>query len=187
MSQNTILNEIYDRRASRALKSDKIPRETINRLIKAATLAPSCFNKQPWRFIAADDPQTLGKVHEALTGANYWAKKAPVMIAVLTDVSLGCSLSDRRDYALFDTGFAVMNIMLQAEKEGLIAHPMAGFDPFKIKEIFKVCDSYIVITLIALGGKGGSTDHLNEKHLSSETSPRDRKPIDEVLSYNRWI
>ncbi len=183
---NNILKEIYERRSSRKLKEEKISRETINTLIKAATLAPSCFNRQPWRFIAADDPETLGKVHEALTGANYWAGKSPAIIAVLTEISLGCSLSDRRDYALFDTGLAVMNIMLQAEKEGLIAHPMAGFDPFKIKEIFRVSDAYIVIALITLGVKGDSTEHLNEKHLLSETAPRDRKPIDEVLFYNRW-
>ena len=91
MNQNNILKEIYERRSSRALKEEKISRETINTLIKAATLAPSCFNRQPWRFIAADDPETLENVKQALTDANYWAGKSPAIIAVLTEVSLGAA------------------------------------------------------------------------------------------------
>ena len=187
MSYSNILKEISERKALRALKSDKIPRETINTLVKAATLAPSCFNKQPWRFIAADEATVLEKVFSSFTDANYWAKKSRAVIAVLTEISLDCTLSDKRDYALFDTGLAVMNLMLQAESMGLIAHPMAGFDPLKIKEIYKISDAYIVIALIAVSGKGESADHLNEMHKAKETAPRDRKPIDEVLFYNHWI
>jgi len=186
MNNCNILKDIHERKALRALKGDKISRETINTLVKAATLAPSCFNKQPWRFIAADEIAVLERVYTSFTDANYWAKKSPAVIAVLTEISLDCSLSDRRDYALFDTGLAVMNLMLQAESMGLIAHPMAGFDPFKIKEIFRVSDAYIVIALIAVSEKGGSADHLNEMHRARETAARERKPIDEVLFYNHW-
>ncbi len=187
MNRNSILREINERRSLRALSGEKIPRDVINTVIKAATLAPSCFNKQPWRFIAADDSTTLGKVFSALAEGNYWAKKSPAVIAVLTEISLGCTLSDRRDYALFDTGLAVMNLMIQAESMDLIAHPMAGFNPLKIKEIFKISDAYIVIALIAIARKGEDQGQLNEQHRELETSPRERKPIDEILFYNRWI
>jgi nitroreductase len=187
MNQCNLLKEIYERRSLRALKEDKIPREEINTLVKAATLAPSCFNKQPWRFIAADEKIVLNQVFQSLTDANYWVKKCPAIIAVMTEISLGCSLSDRRDYALFDTGLAVMNMMLQAESMGIVAHPLAGFDPLKIKAFFKVPDAYIVIALVALGYRGGNIETLNGKHKEAETSARSRKPIDEILFYNRWL
>ena len=49
--------EIMDRRRSIRSFSDRdVSRETIERIILAAGTAPSGANKQPWRFIAIQDP-----------------------------------------------------------------------------------------------------------------------------------
>jgi nitroreductase len=151
----------------------------------AATYAPSCFNRQSWRYLVATGDQALAKVREALTEGNYWARKAPVMVVVTTKADLDCQLNDGRDYALFDTGLATQNLLLQAIKEGLYAHPMAGFEPLVVKEAFGIPEDYTVITLVALGHPGSDT-HLSEKHRELETSSRTRKPEAEVISYNEW-
>ena len=180
-----LLNEIEKRRAKRALSDRKIPEETIRRLMIAATYAPSCFNHQSWRFLVLTEEEPLKMAHEALSGGNYWAKKAPLLLLVVTKPDLDCRLNDRRDYALFDCGLATENLILQAGKEGLYAHPMAGFEPLKVKEAFKIPEEYIVITLVAIGYPG--EDHfLNEKHRELEVSPRERKPDSEVICYNAW-
>ena len=132
-----LINEIEQRRAKRALSGEKIPEEIIRRMMTAATYAPSCFNNQSWRFMVVTNDEALTKVHGALSSGNYWVKKAPVIVVVATKPDFDCQLSDRRDYALFDCGLATENLMLQAFKEGLYAHAIAGFDPFKIKEGFK--------------------------------------------------
>ena len=44
------LEAIEARRSIRKFKSDPIERETIERLLEAAVLAPSAKNSQPWRF-----------------------------------------------------------------------------------------------------------------------------------------
>jgi nitroreductase len=106
-------------------------------------------------------------------------------VAVATKPDLDCQLNDRRDYALFDCGLAVDNLMLQALKDGLYAHPLAGFDPLIVKEEFDIPEEYIVITLVAVGYPGDDS-HLNKKHGELEHSPRDRKPEAEVIAYNRW-
>lgn len=46
----TALEAIRTRRSIRRFKSDPIERETIERLLEAAVLAPSAKNSQPWRF-----------------------------------------------------------------------------------------------------------------------------------------
>ena len=180
-----LLHEINERRAKRAMSEKEIPAEMTARFMTAATYAPSCFNKQSWRFLVATENAALGKIHSALTDANYWVKKAPVIVAVATKPDLDCQLNDRRDYALFDCGLAVENLILQAYKEGLYAHPLAGFDPLIVKEAFEIPEEYIVITLVAIGYPGDDS-HLNEKHGTLEHSPRDRKLEAEVISYNRW-
>ena len=180
-----LIPEINERRARRALSEKEIPEDVVHRIMTAATYAPSCNNNQSWRFLVVTEEQALNRIREALAGGNYWAKKAPVMVAVVTRLDLDAQLSDRRDYALFDSGLATENLQLQAVKEGLYVHPMAGFDPLIVKEAFKIPDEFIVITLVAIGYPG-ETSHLSEKHLKAEQSPRTRKPESEVICYNGW-
>ena len=180
-----LIQEIKMRRANRALSEKKIPSEVVGRIMTAATYAPSCFNYQSWRFLVVLNEEDLKKVHEALPKANYWVKKAPMVVVVATKPDLDCQLSDRRDYALFDCGLATENLVLQAVKEGLYAHPIAGFDPFKVKESFSIPEDFIVITLVAVGYPGNDT-FLNEKHKQLEHGPRIRKAESEVICYNAW-
>ena len=44
---------ILERRSIRRYKEDKIPRETVEKIIKAGVAAPSSKNRQPWKFIVA--------------------------------------------------------------------------------------------------------------------------------------
>ena len=180
-----LIQEIEIRRAKRALSDQKIPPDIIRRVLSAATFAPSCFNNQSWRFLVVTEDEALKKVHDALSGGNYWVKTAPAVVVVATKLEFGCRLNDRRDYALFDCGLATENLMLQSFKEGLFAHALAGFDPIKIKTAFQIPEAYIVITLVALGYPGDETG-LNEKHRQLENSPRNRKSESEVICYNTW-
>ena len=180
-----LIREIKMRRANRALSEKKIPSEVVGRIMTAATYAPSCFNNQSWRFIVVTKEEGLNEIHAALPEANYWVKKAPMVVVVATRLDLGCQLNDRRDYAFFDCGLATENLVLQAVKEGLYAHPIAGFNPLAVKEKFNIPEDFIVITLVAVGYPGDNAS-LNEKHRQLEHGPRVRKPESEVISYNVW-
>lgn len=180
-----LVPEIEARRARRAYASKPIEAPVLDRVLTAATYAPSCANKQPWRFLVCDAPPALERARAALNEGNYWAKVAPVLIVVTTADSLDCTMSDNRDYAQFDTGMAVMNLMLQATREGLYAHPMAGFDPAAIRESFGIETEARVITVIAVGYPGTEVP-LNAKHAESERGSRDRKPLSEVILRNEW-
>jgi nitroreductase len=181
-----ILQPIEARRAKRALSDRPIPRETAEALLRAAHLAPSCSNNQPWRFIAVDDPGPLERVKEHLSGGNYWAKPSPLIVAVASRADLDCRIPDRREYYLFGCGLAAMNLMLQATDYELIAHPIAGFRQQPIKETLGVPDDYTVITLIILGHPSEDHRALSERHRAEETSERTRRPLSEVVSWNRF-
>jgi peroxiredoxin len=59
------VNPLLAVRRSRRALGGKITKGTIRRLVQAALLAPSCFNMQPWRFIAATGA-SLEAVHAGL-------------------------------------------------------------------------------------------------------------------------
>ena len=180
-----IIPQIEKRRARRALSEKPISDEILGRIMTAATYAPSCFNNQPWRFLVVNRDRELEIVKNNLSGGNYWAKKAPVIVLVFTKPELDCRLSDKRDYAFFSVGLAVQNLILQATEEGLIAHPIAGYKPLPLKEAFNVDSQMILLTLVIIGYPGDEA-HLNDNHREQEHSARDRKPEEQVILYNRW-
>lgn len=180
-----IIPAIKMRRARRALSKKMIPDEILKRIMTAATYAPSCFNNQSWRFLVITEPEALEKIRSALSEGNYWARKAPVVVVVVTRADFGCRLSDGRDYAFFDCGLAVENLMLQACEDGLYAHPIAGYDPLEVKNAFDIPADFTVITLVPIGYPG-TPDDLNDKHKAAEQSERQRKPQVEVMCFNEW-
>jgi nitroreductase len=181
-----ILAQIETRRARRALSEKPIPREILARIMTAATYAPSCSNNQPWRFLVVNQGRELEIVKNNLSRGNYWAQKAPVIVLVFTKPDLDCRSSDNRDYAFFSTGLAVESLMLQATKEGLIAHPIAGYKPLPLKEAFGIDSDMILLTLVILGYPGDEA-HLSDRHRESEHGARVRKPEGQVIKYNRWV
>jgi nitroreductase len=180
-----LIQEITERRAKRAIDSAPVSRDVIRRILDAAVLAPSCANNQSWRFLVVDKKEKLDAVAACFADGNYWAKKSTALVFALTKPELGSVLDDRREYALFDTGMACMSLMLQATREGLIAHPIAGFSPVKVKNALGIPDDYILITIIVLGF-AGDKDTLNEKHREAEDSPRMRRPFEEAACFNTW-
>ena len=180
-----LLPEIEKRRACRALSEEPVSREIVERMITAATYAPSCANNQPWRLLAVDREEELSRVKEHLSGGNYWARKSPLIFCIVTRPDLDCRTPDGREYALFDVGLAVMNLVLQGAREGLIAHPIAGFKPAPIKAALGVPEDHVLITLV-ICGRPGDDSHLSEKHLLSEHGGRERKPREEVARFNRF-
>ena len=69
-------NEIMSRKALRGLSSRPIEHMDIETIIMTAHTAPSCMNKQPWRYDAVVSEDMLEKVRETLSEGNYWMKKA---------------------------------------------------------------------------------------------------------------
>ena len=56
MEEIGLFEAIYSQRAIRRFKLDPVPREAINRILEAATKAPSGGNSQLWNFIVITDP-----------------------------------------------------------------------------------------------------------------------------------
>lgn len=146
-----VLTAIQARRAYRSFDPVIITGDMVKELAEAAGLAASCFNKQPWRFVFVYEPGMLNKMHSALSKGNEWAYDASMIIAVAAKKDDDCVIKDGREYYLFDTGMAAAHLILRATELGLVAHPIAGFDPEKVKVILAIPEEMTVITLVNVG------------------------------------
>ncbi len=159
---------IQQRRAYRALGPVKITEDLVRDLAEHAKLAPSCFNKQPWRFVFVYEKEVLGKLFTALSGGNGWAQAGSMVIAVFSEKDLDCVVKNR-EYYCFDTGMAAAFMILRATELGLVIHPIAGYDEEKVKDILNIPAKMTVITLLIVGKKSDQLSQLlSEKQVLTE-------------------
>ncbi len=183
--ETQFLDLLKKRSAFRAISPEPLEQAHKKALMEAAQLSASCMNHQPWRFLVLDDPEALEKGREALAPGNDWARTAPLLIIGFSRKDLDCHMGDGREYYLFDLGMAVQNILLQATELGLVARPMAGFQPDLIRKSFQIPEDFTVMILIAVGAPGDLST-LNEKQQAVSRSARVRRPLEDNFFLNRF-
>ena len=181
-----VVEAIRTRRARRALQVRPIEDEKVEGLIEAARLSASCFNNQPWRLVFARGEEALKGVKAAMSKGNEWTSRAPLIIAVCCREPDDCRLSDRRNYFMFDCGLAIGQLELRATELGLLAHPIAGYDPLKVKAALGIPEEYVVMTLVICGYLGGDEALLSEKQKGWERNRPERKPLGETIFLDKW-
>lgn len=177
---------IEKRRAFRSLDPVEITDELIKDLARCAQIAPSCSNNQPWRYIFVHEKEQLKRLFTILTEHNQWIEKASMMIAVFSKPEYDCRIKER-DYYLFDTGLATAFIVLRATELGLVAHPIAGFDEKKGKEILGIPEEMRLITFVNIGKKSDEINPvLTESMKKGEKQRPPRKPFEHIYAENRF-
>ena len=129
VSDLSLFEAIDTQRAIRRFTAEPVEDALIERMIDAATRAPSARNAQPWRFIVVRDRETkakLGAIFDELGEQMYagaapdrtpWGE-VPVLIVVCAEGSFGADASAAMalDASIFP---AVQNLLLAARALGL--------------------------------------------------------------------
>ena len=84
-------------------------------------------------------------------------------------------------YALYDLGAAASYLTLQAASLGLTTHQMAGYDQAAARAALGIPEEYALGSVIALGYQGEPAALGHEQLIAMETSPRERKPLSELV------
>ena len=186
-------------RAMRRLKPDPVPRELLGKLVHAATRAPSAGNTQHWGFVVVtnrEDMQFLADIlqrrmgqfsREAENDAQERMMRAVrYLIAHFHETPAVIFCCIRNAYptterpiraTMWSTIFpATQNLLLAARGLGLGAAMttfQAGAED-EIKARFGIPDDVYIGSTIPVGWPMG------------RFGPLGRKPIDEVLHWERW-
>jgi nitroreductase len=182
------INPLLANRWSPCAFADRpVSAEDLLSIFEAARWSASSFNEQPWRYIVATkaDPDEFERLLSCLVEANQaWAKGAPVL-------ALGCTQQHfaRNDQpnaaAEHDLGAASASLTLEATARGLFVHQMIGILPDRARELYGIPDDVRPLTGLAMGYLG-DPNLLPEKYRQRDLSPRQRKPLTEIIFGGRW-
>lgn len=169
---NDILAEIEVRRSVRSFAKRGVEKAAIERVLRAAMLAPSAKNRQAWRFVVAQKPALLNRLQEAAFGQEHVGQAPAIVAACTTNIDYRMP-NGELSYPI-DIAFASAFMLLQATKERLGSCVVTTFDEQEVKELLSIPYSMKVVLLILLGYPAG------------EASSRSRKALKQICSYDHW-
>ena len=199
-----LFEAIYSQPSVTRYKTDPVPKEAIEKIIEAATKAPSGANRQPWEFIVITDRgliERVGRIYSekwfellgaepqpgespAYRSARYLAHhihEAPVLVLICANHSEGHIAHTpgepvARDRYASSIWLAVQNLFLAARALGLGTRLTTTHirGEPEIKALLGIPDHVETVCLTPLGYPRG------------RFGPTDRRPAAEVTSYNRW-
>jgi len=176
-----LFEAIRGRRSIRSYTESKVKEKDLNKILEAATWAPSACNKQSWRFVVVRKPAIIQKLYKAAsysTQHQIFVKKAKVVIVVCSDLNVYKTFPNKeRALSLFtiqETAAATQNLLLAAHSLGLGACWVSLFSEDQVKEALNLPKNVRPLVIVPLG------------HTKSKTTPKPRKPLKDVISYDRF-
>jgi len=197
--------QFYDllkrRRAVRSYTGERVPRETLERIARAARRGPNAGYSQGLRLLVIDDPETI----DALAGlqgderSQAWFRSAAAHILVLTReqdyhdrytrpdklaVTGGVEVLWPVPFWHVDAGAALMLVLLAALEEGLGAgvYGVTVEDDARWRGLLRIPDDLTIVTGVTVGHPAEDPDW---DRATSAFSQR-RRPQAEVVKWNRW-
>jgi nitroreductase len=183
-----ILDPIAQRFSPYVYDPRPIEKKKLLSCLEAARWAASSFNEQPWTFILAtrENPSEFARVLGCLMEANQeWARDAGVLILTVISKTFSRNNSPNR-VAEHDLGLAAGNLVIQATKDGLQAHQMAGINLAQIRTTFGVPATHEPMTAIAIGYAGDPNKAKNPELGKRDLAARTRKPFKDWVFTGAW-
>ena len=155
----------------RQYKEDAVPDGVVDALLELARWTGSSKNTQPWHFIVVRDRETLRRLSVLRPNIN-WLADAPLGIAIVLDV----------DHA-YDEGRVTERILSGATMLGYgggVAWYGEEQHEREAKRTLGVPDEKHAHQIVAIGAPRSKDDPR------SYGPKRGRKPLDELVSYERY-
>jgi nitroreductase len=172
---HSIFDLLRRRWSPRAFSAEPVGPALLRSLFEAARWAPSASNLQPWHFLLArrEESEAFEAMLSCLVPFNQaWCRGAAAL--VLTVARMTTAEGKPNAHAWHDVGQAAAHLTFQAASLGLFVHQMAGIEPARIRETYRVPEGYEPVSAIALG-YAGSPDQLDPRLKERERAPRSRR------------
>lgn len=163
-----MLEAIRTKRAVRQFTDEPIPRDVLEKILRAGLRAQSSKNTQPWHLIVVEDRQVLLQLSKLGDFLGYLAGASACVVLAAPDDS---------PWTYFDLGQCASYLQLSALELGVGSCLGAIYQPAEAKKLLGVPADMSLQALVSLGYP--SADHQVAR-LGG------RKPISEAVHWQRW-
>jgi nitroreductase len=161
---------IKNRYSVRGYTQKEVEKEKLDKILEAATIAPTGVNYQPFKVFVIDT-----KKHEESLKRIYsapWFVEAPYVLCVVVDKSKAWKRPwDGKDISDIDATIVMDHIILAATALGLGTCYIAAFKKYETVKLLDLDEEYEPVLFTPLG------------YPNAERAERPRKPIDELVVY----
>jgi len=171
-----VFEAIKTRRSIRAFTDKEVSEEEVQKLIDAASHAPSAGNIQPWEFVIVRNHQIKHKLAVAALNETF-IEEAPVVIVVCANEaksSLGYGSRGVALYCLQDTAAATQNMLLAARALGLGTCWVGAFYEEEVRKVLNVPRGMRPVAVVPVG------------HPAEKPASRLRRSITEIVHYETF-
>lgn len=163
---------VQNRYSVRAYKPDPVPAEALQMILESARLAPTAANRQPFKVIVAttrDRKVELGSVYH-----RDWFVQAPIILLIVGLPSHGWVRADGFNAVWVDAAIVMDHMVLAAASQGLGTCWIANFSVAEARVVFGLPPETDPLLLTPLG------------YPDDSPGPKIRKPLKELVCYERW-
>ena len=159
---------LKNRGSVRKFQKKDVPQEVMEKILLAATFAPSAGNFQPWEFIIVRNDKTK----KSLAAACFdqpWLKDAPVMVVACINMRLAGSVFGERGeklYGIQDVAAACENMLIAATSLGLGSCWVGAFSEPQISVLLECAEYIRPAALIAIGWPAEEPPALQRQSLA---------------------
>jgi len=171
----SVMKQLRTVRQIRQYAHEAVPEAAVEQLLEVARWTGSSRNTQPWQFVVVTDPEKLRRISALRPNIN-WVAGAPLAIAIVLDGESDLSES-------YDEGRVTERLLIAAHLLGLgagTAHFGNAADQAKAKEILGIPAERAARSLVTIGRP------TSVKDPRPNPRPGGRKPLSELVSYERW-
>lgn len=169
-----VLEAIASRRSIRKYKPTPIPEDKLLKILKAARLAPSFENYQPWKFIIIRNEERKRQLSQACSNSKFMLEAPLIIVAcAFPDDAFGLMGGYMNSFPV-DVAVAVDHLTLAAVNEGLGTCWIGNFKEEKVQKALGIPDDVRVVAITPLG------------YSDEDPESRGRKPLEEIICYNKF-
>lgn len=180
------LEAIHQRRSVRSFTGEIIADSDMEKLFKAAQIAPSWANTQACRYISVKEKEQIKKIEETFSERNPARRGVDTCSHMIVccaqkgkaGFKKGVAETIHTDYwYMFDAGLGVQNIALAACDLGYGSVIVGSMDQAKCAAVVGLPDDLTVVCVLVLGVP-------DEKGKTTQAPPR--VELGELVSEEKW-
>jgi nitroreductase len=158
---------IVDKRDQRLFLPQPVPDESMRRILQAARMTGSSKNTEPNRFVVVRERERVAAVGAISPWGRWLSTAAAVIVIVQTEPHE------------FDAGRCAQNMMLAAWNDGIGSCP-AHLPEADLARLLDIPNTLFINRVIGFG-------YVDPQRAAPPKSvARKRKPLDELVRWERW-